>query len=163
MVSAKFHITGEGGDWFRVRVQEEVYAHGLEGNVLAAERKTLAVVVEGSQERIERLHEDIIGICPDGVKCSGVRYDINRSVTGLIGLREQDKSSEDSAEHIIEVLKQLERRMARLELKMGLLLTLCEGGAMASSKPPRDGGDDVEGMDVGSDAVSGFSSLFGDQ
>ena len=163
MVSAKFHITGEGGDWFRVRVQEEVYAHGLDGNVLAAECKTLVVVVEGTQERIERLHEDIIRICPDGVKCSGVKYDIGGTVTGLMGLREQDMRSEGSAEHILEVLKQLERRMARLELKVGLLLKLFEDGIVPERKPPADGGGDTESMDVGSDAVSGFSSLFGDQ
>ena len=55
MVSAKFHITGSANNWLRIRVQEELFAHGLEGNVLAADDSTLAVVLEGDKSKIKRL------------------------------------------------------------------------------------------------------------
>jgi acylphosphatase len=162
MVSAKFHIRGEGGDWFRIRIQEEVYAHGLEGNVLSAEDTTIVVVVEGERERIQKFQEDVIKICPHDARCSGIKYDVRRGASGLIGLMAADAPRDGSAEHVLALLQQLERRMMRLEMKMNQILTLFDGGAQMKPKPPAQGDDVAESMDVPQEAVSGFSSLFGD-
>ncbi|MFH1055091.1 MAG: hypothetical protein V1744_03230 [Candidatus Altiarchaeota archaeon] len=156
MVSAKFHIVGEDGEWFRVRVQEEIYAHGLEGSVLLAATRTLVVVVEGDKSRIKRLHSDMVEVCPNGITCTGLVFSIQRPQREFRIGQYGSHGSVPTLEYIMQILSEMERSMIRVNQKLDRLIALREGGS--------SGGVVSERKDtaIGEDATSGFASMFGD-
>jgi len=151
MVSAKFHVTGEDGDWFRIRLQEEIHAHGLEGSVLRAAAKNLVVVVEGERGKIKLMHEDVAAMCPKKARCAEIVFE---------KVKRARKTASYSPEQIIHVLMELERKMTRIDQNMAKILALLEGGW----RPKTDDGNAAPEpkMDVKEEAASGFASMFGD-
>jgi hypothetical protein len=155
MVSAKFHIVGEDGDWFRVRAQEEVYAHGLEGDVLKAAEKILVVIVEGDEHAIRRMHADMLALCPQGIRCSDLivsQHKIDRSQAG--GKQVQ----EHSQEYVLQLLKEMERRITRIDQNVSRLIALYEGG----SRPAAPQTTSLEDKKKDEAATDGFSAMFGE-
>jgi acylphosphatase len=147
MVSAKFHVIGDDGDWFRVRLQEEIYAHGLEGSVLKAAEKNLAVVVEGDSAVVKRMHGDVVDLCPKKVRCTDIVFDKHRP---------QKKARTYTNQELSHAIMELERKMTRMDQNVAKILALLEGGwrpNQTSQEEPR--------MDVKEEAADGFASMFG--
>lgn len=157
MVSAKFHLLGEAGEWFRIRVQEEVYAHGLEGSVLLAAENTLAVIVEGDKSKIKRLHTDMGEVCPENVVCTDLIFSIHRPAGGsglmALGTIPEDKT----VDYIFQLLKELDKRTARIEQKLNRLTAQIEGGAAVT--PPTTT-TDAASQET---ATTGFAAMFGNE
>jgi len=151
MVSAKFHVVGEDGEWFRIRVQEEIHAHSLEGSVILAAEKMIAVVVEGERGRIESFHTDVIALCPKGIKCTSVTFGSHWPL--------KPSQQEQTLDYIMQLLKEIERKTTRIDQKLTRLIALQEAKGVSAdevkeSEPPAS--------DIGSEATSSFSSMFGD-
>ena len=150
MVCAKFHIVGEDGEWFRIRVQEEVQHHGLEGSVVLAEAKTLAVIVEGDGLKIRKFYGDVVELCPKGILCSKLS----------LGAAGQAAPRDQTLEYVMEILKEIERKMTRMDQKLNRLVALQEGRQTSDPAVEGEKSQDTRG---GSDEVTaGFASMFGE-
>jgi hypothetical protein len=159
MVSAKFNIVGEDSDWFRIRAQEEIYHHGLEGDVLSAGEKTLVVIVEGEKSVIKTFHGDMKQLCPQGVACTGLIFSIQRPIAGLRVKHPGKLYGEQTLDYVLEVLREMERRMTRIDQNIARLMAMQEGGGR--QRPKDDVGEPPQ-MEVKEEATSGFASMFGD-
>jgi len=155
MVSAKFHIIGEDSDWFRVRTQEEIYHHGLEGDVLRADDKNLVVIVEGDKSVIKRFASDMSEACPEGVLCTEVVFGIQRPVKGLTGVH-HFRAGVENHEYVIEILKELERRITRIDQNVAKLMALYDGKPRTQDTEPK-----TEEPETPQDATEGFAAMFG--
>ncbi|MFH0861554.1 MAG: acylphosphatase [Candidatus Altiarchaeota archaeon] len=151
MVSAKFHVIGEDGDWFRIRLQEEIHVHGLEGSVLRAAAKNLVVVVEGERSKIKRMYEDVAAMCPKKARCADITFEKAKRAA---------KAAVYSPEQMTHALLELERKMTRIDQNIAKILANLEGGWRPSTE---DRGLETEPkMEVEEEAASGFASMFGD-
>jgi hypothetical protein len=159
MVSAKFNIVGEDGDWFRIRAQEEIYHHGLEGDVLSTGEKTLVVIVDGDKSVIKTFHSEMKKLCPEGVACTGLIFSLQRPIAGLRIKHPGKLYGEQTLEFVLETLKEMERRITRIDQNVAKLIAMQEGGWR-----PRKVDDQEEPpqMEVKEEATSGFASMFGD-
>jgi hypothetical protein len=159
VVSAKFNLIGDDSDWFRVRAQEEIYHHGLEGDVLSTGEKSLVVIVEGDKSVIKTFHGDMKKLCPNGVTCTGLIFSIQRPIAGLRVKHPGKLYGEQTLDYVLEILREMERRMTRLDQNVARLIAMNEG----RMPPNRD--DKLEEpphMEVKEEATSGFASMFGD-
>jgi acylphosphatase len=141
---------GEASHWIRVRLQEEIHAHGLEGNVAQADDKTIVVVVEGDVRRVRGLYEDLREALPDDIEFSGL--EVSKSKTPL-------KAVEDPSKHILDLLQRLEQRVIKIENRVNTILARLESGYTAEAS----GGYDAGGTGgTTEESASAFASLFGD-
>jgi hypothetical protein len=156
MVSAKFHIVGEEGEWFRVRVQEEIYAHGLEGNVLFAGDRTIVVVVDGDKGVIKRFHSDVKEICVQGIGCGELSFSIDEHVRHARFGQSHPEAADRGQEYVIHVLAELERKITRIDQSLARLVAMHEGTLETKrQEPPKPEGE------IKDEATSGFASMFG--
>ena len=153
MVSAKFNIVGEDGEWFRVRVQEEIHHHGLEGSVLHAASKTLVVVVEGDKGVIKRFHTDVLDICPSPIRSGDLTFSIERPVKGLRGIRDDRYGRDPTINQILDILAEMERKITRMDQNIQKLAAARQA---RPEEPPLE-----KQTDIGDEAASAFSSIFG--
>jgi hypothetical protein len=156
MVSAKFNVAGEDGEWFRVRIQEEIYAHGLEGNVLSTGEKTLVVVLEGDKSVIKRMHSDMREVSPRGVQCTELIFSLDHHrIPPKTGYHLRGSGRDDQ---LLQVLAELERKITRIDQNLQRLIAMHEGktGTLKNEEPPEE-----PKMDVGGEATSGFANMFG--
>jgi hypothetical protein len=164
-VSAKFHVIGEGSEWFRVRVMEEVYSHGLEGSVLLAGEKTLVVVVEGDKSRIKRLYSDLSEFCPKGVECTDLVFSLQKSSEVRI-IRPGEHADHQTLDYILQYLKEIEKATQRIDQKINALTAILEGTAgaeiLSRSRRRMITGETAgeKDMEVEEEATSGFASMF---
>ncbi len=163
MVSAKFHLIGEDSEWFRIRLQEEIHAHGVEGTVLSAGGKTLAIVLEGDKSRIKRMHTDVADFLPEGVERSDLRFSVQ---TRHMRIAQPGRTEEGRLEYILQYLKEIEKAVQRIDQKVNTLIAQHEGygGAEILSRSSLRGeeGFEYQNMEVDEDASSGFAAMFGD-
>ena len=158
MVSAKFTLIGEDGDWFRIRAQEEIYHHGLEGDVLSTGEKSLVVIVDGDKSVIKTF--DMKKLCPGGVTCTGLIFSIQKPIAGLRIKHPGKLYGEQTLDYVLEVLREMERRITRIDQNVARLIAMQEGGWR-----PRESKAVVEEppqMEVEEEAASGFANMFGD-
>ena len=160
MVSAKFHIAGEDSEWFRIRVLEEVHAHGLEGNVILAGEKSLAVVVEGEKSRVKRFYTDIQEFCPEHTELTELVFSLQKLPRGMRMKGTAEKGLD--VEYIMQLLKEIERTTMRLDQKVNTLIAMHEGYAGAEVIRQSEESFEEKEMDVEDDAVGGFAAMFGD-
>lgn len=110
MKSAKFHLIGEDSDWYKLRVQKEIEAHGLSGNVLDAGAGKLVVVAEGDEKKINKLYTALKDASPSNVVFSLVEYG---------RLPDKAKSSEEEKwNQVIELLREVEKTLRRVNQKL---------------------------------------------
>lgn len=160
MVSSKFHIVGQTGEWVRIRVQEEIFSHGLEGSVLQADPETLAVIVSGDKSRIKRLHTDMQALMPDGAHLTDLEFNLQRPVRNQRIKEPEKQPFGQTGDYILQYLKQIEKRTIRIEQHIKRIeksLTAKIPGEIVfegeDDEPPQD--------DVGDDAKDGFAMMFG--
>jgi hypothetical protein len=158
MVSAKFHIDGEDGDWFRVRIQEEIYAHGLEGDVLRAADKILVVILEGHEHTIRRMHEDMIALCPKGIICSELIIANHKT-----DLRAKSSNGSEGIgqEHMLQLMMEMERRITRIDQKLSRLIAFYEAQEKPADFQIQTADKNKKQTDEQT-ASDGFSSMFGE-
>jgi hypothetical protein len=158
MVSAKFNIVGEDSDWFRIRAQEEIYHHGLEGDVLSTGEKSLVVIVEGDKSVVKTFHSDMKKLCPNGVTCTGLIFSLQRPIAGLRVKHPGKLYGEQTLDYVLEVLREMERRMTRIDQNVSRLIAMQVGGW----RPKPKAEEELPEMEVKEEATSGFASMFGD-
>jgi|WetSurMetagenome_2_1015567.scaffolds.fasta_scaffold99824_3 hypothetical protein len=158
MVSAKFSVAGEDGEWFRVRLQEEIHVHGLEGNVLLADRKTLVIVVEGDKSVIKRFHSDVMELCPKGIACGQLAFSIDHPHHGQKN-RPDRYGRDPTISQLLDILAEMERRLARIDQNVAKLMAARPQNTQEPATQPPEGGQE---MIVKDEAASAFSSMFGD-
>jgi|GEM_PF-3055845 len=117
MPAAKFHIIGNTDLWYRVRVLEEVNAHGLEGTVTVVDENKLAVIVDGDSRKINRLYTDLQASSPSEVVFAGLIYGDTATRKTAEAL-----SSEKSFSLIIELLKEIEKNTRSISQKLSAVL-----------------------------------------
>lgn len=169
MVSAKFHIIGEQGPWLRIRVQEEIISHGLEGSAINADEKTLAVIIEGDKSRIKRLYSDITEVCPNGMQSTDLIFSLQKP-TRKQRILDAEIPSKD---RIMEYLREIEKKTTRMDQKLNKIiyaLETCEIKPKPSQNirkekdenPKIKGGFENKELEVKEEAATGFAALFGD-
>jgi hypothetical protein len=146
---------GEDGDWFRIRLQEEVYHHGLEGDVLKAADRAFVVVLEGDKSVIKRMHSDVREMCPTGIQCTELIFSIPHGRKSA-AIRRPGHVGEQ--EYMLDVLSELERKITRIDQNVNRILALLEGGARPAN-PNEEAA--APAMEVREEAASGFASMFG--
>jgi acylphosphatase len=110
MKCAKFHLIGEDSDWYKLRVQKEIESQGLSGSVLDAGEGKLAVVVEGSEDGINRLYTALKEASPKTVLFTLIEY--GKPV------KEKLTKEDERWEEVIGLLKEIERTMRRINRKL---------------------------------------------
>ncbi len=162
MVSSKFHIVGEISQWLRVRVQEEIYAHGLDGSVISADQNTLAVIIDGDKSKIKRLHTDMSQVLPDTTYLTELEFSLQKPVRGARIKEPSTPAFGQTGDYILQYLKELDKRTVRIEQAVARMEALLADGRVAfaqeedDDEPPED---DVP--DVTEEAASGFVAMFG--
>jgi len=160
MANAKFHVVGEDGTWYRMRIQEEIYTQGLEGSVVKASDDVLAVIVEGEKPRIHSMYKTLKESSPGQAHYTDIQWGAHRRFR-------QDK---DKLEEIIQLLKAIEKNTRRISQKMG--------GVQFKGKTDREERDKEEAgfkntytpvkkeeskdEEDEEEAAGGFASMFGD-
>jgi len=164
MVDARFLIVGDDSQWLRIRLQEEIIAHGLEGNVLPAGGKTYAVVVSGDKSKVKRLYSDLDQFLPEGVQAAELAISPKKMPRGvrIRGALANIQAAGDK-DATLEYLKEIEKTMTRLEQKMNKVIALLEEGDI---KPRTREAEDEEtfeesNMEVDEEATGGFAAMFG--
>ncbi|MFH1788220.1 MAG: hypothetical protein ABH834_02420 [Candidatus Altiarchaeota archaeon] len=147
MKSAKFHLIGEDSDWYKLRVQKEIEAQGLSGNVLDAGAGKLVVVAEGDEKHINRLYAALKDASPSQVVFSLVEYG---------RLPEKTRTSEEEKwDQIIELLREVEKTLRRVNQKL-------DSQVPVASQPSDDYvEDDRTDDDRREDAEDAFAFMFG--
>ncbi len=165
MVSAKFHIIGQSGDWLRIRAQEEIHAHGLEGSVLVADENTLAVVVEGDKAKVKRLYTDLVEVCPEGVGLSELTFSLQKQTRRTRILDPARYTNDETTNYLLEYLREIEKKTTRIDQKLDRIISMLEGGKTIRrwQKTDQDKEESFEkkDMEVDDDASSGFAAMFG--
>ena len=151
----------------RIRLSEEIIAHGLEGTVLVADPNTLAIIVEGEKPRIKIFHSDISSFIPDTIEVTQLYYSMARA-TRKSRIKKPEKSCMDNTiEYLLQNLSEIERKVTRMDQKISKLISLVEGGASIDSytKDPDSEGEDMDDkdppMEINSEATNGFAAMFG--
>jgi hypothetical protein len=157
MVSAKFHITGSVGDWLRIRLQEELYSHGVEGSVLTADEKTLMIIVEGENARIKRLYSDIKGFLPTEVHVGDIIFNLTKP-TRTARIRGEDIPARLVPQES-EYLREIERKLTQIDLKLKRIISMLERGDN-NIKPTHDAGEITK--EVSEETANVFAQMFGD-
>ncbi|MBD3389162.1 MAG: hypothetical protein GF416_08715 [Candidatus Altiarchaeales archaeon] len=166
MVSGKFHVKGDDRDWIRIRLQEEIISHGLEGNVLKASENNIVVVVEGDKSRIKRLYTDVTEFMPDEVEVVDLTIRPSKKPRRIRMRGVSPGRAPERIDYIQQYLQEIEKTTQRLDQKMNTILAILEGVGgseilQRSSLEDREGFEDGE-MDVEEDATGGFAAMFGD-
>ncbi len=153
MVSAKFNIAGEDGEWFRLRLQEEIHHHGLEGSVLHAASKALVVVVEGDKAAVKRFHADVLDICPSPIRCGDLTFSVEGPLRGLKAVGDGRRAGEPTMSQILDILAEMERKITRMDQNIQKLAAARQGR--------REETPEEKPSEIGDEAASAFSSIFG--
>jgi ribosomal protein L24 len=154
LVCAKFQVLGDTSNWLRIRLQEEIFAHGIEGNVLQADPRTFAVIVEGQRDRVKMLHADIIKILPENLRITEILYSMEKSTRNK-RIKKPQEYPPDSTQYLIALAREMERNMIRMDQKMNKILDLLQSGHKQT------GNHETPDTDIGDDAASGFFNMFG--
>jgi len=145
MKCAKFHLIGEDSAWYKIRVQKEIEAHGLSGNVLDAAEGKLVVVVEGKEEGINQLYAALKEASPENVVFTLVEYGKPP--------KEKQSKEEERWNEVVELLREIERTMRRINRKLD---GLPEAQRTETVEEPAAGEEDKPGQ-----AESAFAFMFG--
>lgn len=113
MKSAKFHLIGEDSDWYKIRVQKEIEAHGLSGSVIDAGEGKLVVVIEGDGERINGMYESLKEASPTNVVFTLIEYGMKKEAG--------TKKEEDKLSEIMTLLKEIEKNTRKINQKLNSL------------------------------------------
>ena len=164
MVSAKFHIIGEDSEWLRIRLQEEIHAHGVEGNVILAGEKTLVVVVDGDKSRIKRLHTDVGEFLPGGIEPTELIFSLEKPPRHLRMTKPEGRVDNPALDYILQYLREIEKTVTRIDQKVGTLIAVHEGYAGSEVVKPAAAAGTFEGkdMEVEEEAAGGFAAMFGE-
>jgi hypothetical protein len=164
-VSAKFHVIGDDSKWLRIRLQEEIYAHGVEGSILSAGEKTLAVVADGDKARIKRLYTDVREFLPETMESTELAFSLGKPTRHLRMRAPTGRLDSEGFDIMFQYLREIEKAVTRIDQKVNSVLAYLEGEAGAQVFKPRRGGGDAfeeKDIDVEDDAVGGFAAMFGD-
>ncbi|MBU0763187.1 MAG: hypothetical protein KKD39_09195 [Candidatus Altiarchaeota archaeon] len=155
MVSAKFNIEGDATDWLRIRVQEELFAHGLDGNVLVGDENTLVVIVEGDKAKIKRLYTDMQEFLPANTTLTELNFSLNKPTRSA---RIHEDRLYVGREDIIEYLKEIDRKTTKIDQKLNKIISLLEE---ADIKKPQEEEEEAE-VGITEETTSVFAAMFGD-
>ncbi len=163
MVSAKFHIVGSTNDWLRVRLQEELYAHGLDGGVLVADQNTMAVVIEGDKSKIKRLYTDIQEFLPAETQVTEVVFSLTKPTrSGRIHVAEEGRLPL-TRDEIIQYLTEIDRKTSKIDQKLNKIIAMLETAnantANGETKTEEPSDKDPE---VSDEATNVFARMFGE-
>ncbi|GEM_PF-1456940 len=145
MKCAKFHLIGEDSDWYKIRVQKEIEAHGLAGNVLDSGEGKLVIVVEGEEAKINSMYNTLKEASPSNVVFSLVEY-------GRI--KKEKTREEEKWDEVTELLREIEKTMRRVNNKLDGL----QGVVVNSDEQMEDEPIVSEGEE---EAENAFAFMFG--
>jgi hypothetical protein len=111
MPTARFYIIGDASPWLRTRVQEEINHLGLNGTTTAAGRTTTAVYIEGIQEKIIELRENLRRHGPEHLLYTRIEYGEEQQMEEL-------KPEDD----VKTTLKKIEERLNEINIKLDALM-----------------------------------------
>jgi hypothetical protein len=159
MVSAKFHIRGDVGDWMRVRVQEELYSHGLEGNIMSADEHTLVVVVEGDKAKIKRLYTDLMHFMPAETGLTEIVFSLTKP-TRAVRIKGSEEKPQEGMPDNEDYLREIERKMTQIDLKLNKIISMLECNAISQDKNQETDSDTTQ---VSEETTNVFATVFGEQ
>lgn len=162
MVSARFNITGEDSEWMRVRLSEEIHAHGLDGSVMKADDGTLVVVIEGDNSKIKRFYTDVAEFTPEGVEVHDIIYSLQRRPR-RVRMREPPRKVEDETlDYMLQYMREIEKTTQRLDQKLNTVIAHLEGYAGSEFIQKSEETFEEQDMEVEEEASTGFAAMFGD-
>jgi len=164
MASAKFVVVGETDMWARVRIQEEINSHGLDGTVIDAEGGKLGVFVSGDRMKIQSLYNDLSEKLPDETQPTNLIYGEFKRPR----VPDVQASSEDAFKTLIELLREIEKNTRKMNQKLDRLIDGRQTTLAGSEDESTEGEshwysssstiDEEEGDETATDA---FSKMFG--